>query len=39
MLTWILVGYLAASVVTFVIVYSSYVIAARADQLQDPMGE
>jgi len=39
MLTWILAGYLAASTVTFFIIYSSYIVAARADQLQDGMGE
>lgn len=39
MLTLILAGYLAASAVTFVFVYSSYIIAARADKLQGLTGE
>jgi hypothetical protein len=34
MLTWILAGYLVAYGFTFVFIYSSYVVAARADQLQ-----
>lgn len=39
MLTAIFVGYLAVSTFTFLFIYSSYVVAARADEIQELHGE
>lgn len=36
MITWLLLGYLGFSMLTFLFVYSSLVAAARADRLQEP---
>lgn len=35
MLTWLLYGYLALSMLTFLFVYAAYVAAARADGVQE----
>ena len=35
MLTWLILGYLMASMVTFLFVYSAYIIAAHADEIQE----
>ncbi len=34
MITWIILGYLAVSLVTSLLLYGAYVVAARADQLE-----
>ncbi|MBX3010368.1 MAG: hypothetical protein KF832_02635 [Caldilineaceae bacterium] len=36
MLTWLLLGYLALSVLTSLFVYGAYVAAGRADSIQLP---
>lgn len=35
MLTWLILGYLMASLLTFLFVYSAYIVAAQADQRQE----
>lgn len=35
MLTWLLYGYLAVSMLTFLFVYAAYIAAARADGVQE----
>lgn len=35
MLTWLILGYLVASILTFLFVYSSYIVAAQADQAHE----
>lgn len=35
MLTWLILGYMMASLLTFLFVYSAYIIAAQADQRQE----
>jgi hypothetical protein len=39
MLIWILTGYLVVSTLTFLFIYSSYIVAARADKAQGLLGE
>ena len=35
MLTWLLCGYAAVSILTFLFVYAAYIVAARADGVQE----
>lgn len=35
MLTWLLGGYVAVSMLTFIFIYATYVAAARADLVQE----
>ena len=36
MITWLILGYLAVSTLTFLFVYSFCIVAARADYMQSP---
>jgi|GEM_PF-2983299 len=35
MITWIILGYLAASLVTSLFIYAAYIVAARADRVEE----
>ncbi len=34
MITWIILGYLAVSLVTSLFIYAAYIVAARSDELE-----